>query len=86
MTRRRSSRYARPLSLVARWWLLTHDVFPLARDELSEQLSALGQRELAAGLHSCIHGRPPAAELQSMVAHARMVVEARAGVARPSVA
>jgi hypothetical protein len=66
------------LSLVGRWWLLKHEVFPLARDELSAQLSELGQGELAEGLYSCIHAHPPATALQSMVTHARALAEAHA--------
>lgn len=46
------------LSLTARWWLLSHDVFPLARDELSGQLIETGQVELAAALEMSIHERP----------------------------
>ena len=66
------------LSLVARWWLLRHEVFPLARDELSEQLSELGQMKLAENLRSSIHARPAATALGSMVTHARAVVETHA--------
>jgi hypothetical protein len=66
------------LSLVARWWLLEHDVFPLARDELSEQLSELEKPELAADLHSCVHGRPPTAKLRSMIKRARGLTEPHA--------
>ena len=67
------------LSLVARWWLLRHEVFPLARDELSEQLSELGQMQLAENLRLSIHGRPAKAALRSMAEHAHAVVEAHAG-------
>lgn len=73
------------LSLVARWWLLKHEVFPLARDELSEQLSQLGQPELAEGLHSCIHARPPASALLSMVIQARALADTQSGVAKAPV-
>ena len=67
------------LSLVARWWLLQHDVFPLARDELSEQLSSLGQRRLAEDLHLSIHAQPSATALLSMLRRARGLAEGPAG-------
>lgn len=59
------------LSLAARWWLLSHDVFPLARDELSGQLIELGQVELAAALKMSIHQRPNLAFLARTVTSAR---------------
>jgi hypothetical protein len=67
------------LSLVARWWLLRQEVFPLARDELSEQLSVLGQPKLAEDLRSSIHAQPSATALLSMVADARSLAEAHVG-------
>jgi hypothetical protein len=51
------------LSLAARWWLLSHDVFPLARDELSDQLQQTGAPALADGLRATIHGRPGVSQL-----------------------
>ena len=63
------------LSLTARWWLLAHDVFPLARDELSEQLTGVGegadQPVLARTLHDTIHQRPDSAALTAAIAQAR---------------
>jgi len=51
------------LSLTARWILLAHDVFPLSRDELSEQVLDLGCFDLAAALHRSIHVTPHLDEL-----------------------
>jgi len=51
------------LSLTARWVLLAHDVFPLSRDELSEQVLHLGCFDLAAALDRSIHVAPPLDEL-----------------------
>lgn len=50
-------------SLTARWWLLSHDVFPLARDELAEQLKETDQPGLAAALEGSIHRRPTVAAI-----------------------
>ena len=58
------------LSLTARWWLISHDVFPLARDELAEQLVEVGQPGLAKALEGTIHRRPPAAEISSWLSGA----------------
>lgn len=57
-------------SLTARWWLLSHDVFPLARDELAQQLREIDQPRLAAALESCIHRRPGTASVASWLAEA----------------
>lgn len=59
------------LSLTARWWLLKHEVFPLARDELSEQLRATGQTHLAECLHLAIHTTPSIPRLSGMLQTAR---------------
>jgi hypothetical protein len=53
------------LSLTARWWLLAHDVFPLARTELPAQLCDLRQPALARALEATIQDRPA---LDSLVA------------------
>lgn len=58
------------LSLTARWWLLSHDVFPLARDELTQQLMETDQPELAAALEGSIHRRPTVAAIVSWLAEA----------------
>lgn len=63
------------LSLVARWLLLSHDVFPLARDELSAQLGQLGQVELGRALHRSIHERPSHEYLREALVHARSIAE-----------
>lgn len=58
------------LSLTARWLLLAHDVFPLSRDELSDQVLDLGCFDLAAALHRSIHSDP---ELDELAAGVRLV-------------
>ena len=61
------------LSLTARWWLLAHDVFPLARDELPAQLVGLRQPALARALAGSIHDRPDLAALTTSLATARLL-------------
>jgi hypothetical protein len=58
------------LSLTARWWLLSHDVFPLARDELAQQLVETDQPELAVALENLIHRRPTVTAITSWLAAA----------------
>ena len=58
------------LSLTARWLLLAHDVFPLSRDELSDQVWDLGCVDLAAALHRSIHCET---ELDELTAGVRLV-------------
>jgi predicted nucleotidyltransferase len=65
------------LSLTARWLLLSHDVFPLARDELPGQLEQRGYMGLAHALRRSIRERPSAEGLREAVAHAREVSEAK---------
>lgn len=65
------------LSLTARWLLLSHDVFPLARDELPGQLEQLGYVELAYALRRSIRERPSVDDLRDAVARAREVSEAK---------
>lgn len=59
------------LSLTARWWLLAHDVFPLARDELPGQLVQTHQIALARALEGSIHNRPDVSALAAALATAR---------------
>ena len=59
------------LSLTARWWLLAHDVFPLARVELPAQLHKLNQTALARALRATIHERPDMDDLDAFLATAR---------------
>lgn len=61
------------LSLVARWLLLSHDVFPLARDELAGQVEQLGFAGLAHALRRTIRERPDDEELRRAVAQARAI-------------
>lgn len=58
-------------SLTARWWLLAHDVFPLARDELAEQLIDSDQAGLAKALRSSIHDQPSTAAIVSRLVAAQ---------------
>jgi len=53
------------LTTVARWLLIANGVFPLARDELSDQLLALGYFDLAAALDRLIHVQPCLDELHT---------------------
>jgi hypothetical protein len=46
------------LTTVARWLLIANGVFPLARDELPDQVLALGYFDLAAALDLLIHAVP----------------------------
>lgn len=62
------------LSLTARWWLLAHDVFPLARDELPGQLLRTRQIALARALEGSIHDRPDIAALTASLATARALI------------
>ena len=62
------------LSLTARWWLLAHDVFPLARDELSGQLLQLRQPALASALTRSIHERPDITALTASLAASRALM------------
>ena len=61
-------------SLTARWLLLSHDVFPLARDELPEQLQEIDQPELGRALEDSIHRRPSTATLGSWLDDAARLV------------
>jgi hypothetical protein len=56
------------LTTVARWLLIANGEFPLARDELSEQLRALGCLDLAAALQRLIHEEPSGHELRAGLA------------------
>lgn len=69
------------LSLVARWVLLSSDVFPLARDELAGQLEQLGQARLAIDLRRSIRERPSPDDLRKALVHARVITGATAGAA-----
>lgn len=64
------------LSLTSRSLLLFHDVFPLARDELSGQLEQLGHVGLARSLRRSIRERPSSEDLREAVSHAREISEA----------
>jgi hypothetical protein len=59
------------LSLAARWWMLAHDVFPLARAELPGQLRELSQPPLARALEATIHGHPGLDSLAASLTIAR---------------
>lgn len=73
------------LSLTGRWLLLAHDVFPLSRDELSDQVLDLGCFDLAAALHRSIHCKRELDELAAgvrLVAHLTSLSAKRARRAR----
>lgn len=53
------------LTTVARWLLITEGVFPLARDELPQQLAQIGQTDLATALHATIHAAPEVEQLKA---------------------
>jgi hypothetical protein len=53
------------LTTIARWFLIANREFPLSRDELSDQLLALGCFDLAAALHHLIHDEPASDELRT---------------------
>jgi len=74
------------LSLTARWLLLSHDAFPLARDELPGQLEQLGHVDLARSLRRSIRERPSIDELRKGVAHAREISEAKQSPSRRAAA
>ena len=59
------------LSLTARWWLLAHDVFPLARDELPGQLAELRQPAISRALAASIYERPDLTALSASLTTAR---------------
>jgi hypothetical protein len=68
------------LSLVARWLLLSNDVFPLARDEMPAQLEELGWARLARDLRRSIRERPSTEDLNAAIAHAQGLTDGiRAG-------
>ena len=56
------------LTTVARWLLIANGVFPLARDELADQVLELGYFDLAAALDRLIHVQPCRDELRSGLA------------------
>lgn len=78
------------LTALAHWILLSNRVFPLSRDELSDQILDLGSFDLAAALHRSIHSQPELDELATMLRLVRHAVELSPGRARrvalPSVA
>jgi hypothetical protein len=69
------------LSLVARWQLLSSDVFPLARDELAGQLEQLGQARLAVDLRRSIREKPSLDDLRHALVHAREITDASVAAA-----
>jgi hypothetical protein len=53
------------LTTIARWLLIANGELPLSRDELSDQLRALGCLDLAAALQWLIHDEPSIDELRA---------------------
>jgi hypothetical protein len=73
------------LTTVARWLLIVNGRFPLCRDELAQQLRALGHVELATALHRLIHHEPSTEELQGGLQLGERLI-ARGDGARPAAA
>jgi hypothetical protein len=63
------------LTALAHWVLLANRVFPLSRDELSDQILELGSFDLAAALHRSIHSEPGLDELAMMLRLVRHTIE-----------
>jgi len=61
-------------SLTARWWLISHEVFPLARGELPLQLLETGQPSLGRALEETIHRRPTTAAIDTWLADAGKLI------------
>lgn len=74
------------LSLVARSVLLSTEVFPLARDEMPDQLAELGRARLARDLRRSIRERPRTEELSAAVANARTIAQEERAAGRRIVA
>jgi hypothetical protein len=53
------------LTTIARWLLIANGELPLSRNELSDQVLALGCFDLAAALHRLIHNQPSSDELRT---------------------
>jgi predicted nucleotidyltransferase len=70
------------LSLVARSVLLSSDVFPLARDEMPDQLAALGRARLARDLRRSIRERPSAEELSAAITNAQAIAHGDSSAGR----
>ncbi|HSZ68848.1 MAG TPA: hypothetical protein VK756_00660 [Solirubrobacteraceae bacterium] len=65
------------LTTIARWRLIASGEFPLARNELSDQLLALGCCHLAAALHRLIHDQPSRDDLRTDLALAEQLISTR---------
>jgi HEPN domain-containing protein len=63
------------LSILSRGLLLESGVFPLARDELPDQVAELGQTDLAEALQRSIHERPSSPLLREAVVRAQRLAE-----------
>ena len=70
------------LSLVARWVLLSNDVFPLARDEMPDQVNGLGRAKLARDLRRSIHERPSFDDLSAAIRNAQAVIQEHSAIRR----
>lgn len=68
----------RVLTAVARWRLLSAGAFPLARAELSDQLRAVDELDIADALERCVGDVTDADELRAYVALAEEVVASAA--------
>lgn len=63
------------LTALAHWILLSNRVFPLSRDELSDQILELGSFDLAAALNRSIHSEPGLDEMDAMLRLVRHTIE-----------
>lgn len=70
------------LSLVARSLLLSNDAFPLARDEMPDQLAGLGRVRLARDLRRSIRERPRTEELSAAITNAQSIAHGESSAGR----
>jgi predicted nucleotidyltransferase len=70
------------LSLLGRSLLLANDVFPLARDEMPDQLAGLGRARLARDLRRSIRERPRAEELSAAIRSAQAIAHGELSAGR----
>jgi hypothetical protein len=68
------------LTTLARWFLIANGVFPLSRNELSDQVLALGRFDLAEALHRLIHDEPSSDELRAGLQLGEKLTERGAGI------
>jgi len=74
------------VTTIARWLLIENGRFPLSRNELSDQVAALGCLDLAAVMHSLIHEELSREELGAVLELGERLIEriARRGAFAPN--